>query len=268
MDMRLEPRLFGPKQHRHFAPPARVTRACPRPKREQTINSPPKKRISPLPALLYKYPVAESSMTYTYHFVTSWRVKASPEEVYDIINQPLEYPRWWPSVYLDCRETLQGAANGAGHCVQFHTKGWLPYTLEWEARTTESVPSQRIAFGAFGDFDAHGAWTFTQDGAFTDITFDWNLEPGKPLLRYLTPVMRPVFEANHRWAMQQGEICLREELIRYRARTPQDLLEAADPRGPVEVPVRWIAVGALAVSALACIAFSRRKSRKQQTAAA
>ncbi len=207
-------------------------------------------------------------MTYTYHFLTCWRVKASPEEVYDIISQPLEYPRWWPSVYLDCRETLHGAPNGKGRCVQFHTKGWLPYTLEWEARTTENIPSQRIAFDAFGDFDGHGVWTFTQDGAFTDIAFDWNLEPGKPLLRYLTPVMRPVFEANHRWAMQQGEICLREELIRYRARTPQDLLEAADPRGPVEVPVRWIAVGALAISALACIAFTRRKSRKHQTAAA
>jgi hypothetical protein len=68
--------------------------------------------------------------------------------------------------------------------------------------------------------------------------------------------------------MQQGEICLREELIRYRARTPEDLMEAADPRGPVEVPVRWIAVGALAVSAVACIALTRRRARKTQTAAA
>ena len=238
------------------------------PNREQTINSSQTNQISPPPALLYKYPVAESRMTYTYHFLTCWRVKASPEEVYDIISQTLEYPRWWPSVYLDCCETLRGEANGVGRCVQFHTKGWLPITVEWEACTTENIPSQRIAFDASGDFDGHGVWTFTQDGAFTDIAFDWNFEPGKPLLRYLTPVMRPVFEANHRWAMQQGEDSLREELIRYRARTPGDLLGAADPRGPVEVPVRWIAVGALAISALACIAFSRRKSRKHQTAAA
>jgi hypothetical protein len=207
-------------------------------------------------------------MTNTYHFISRWRVKATPEEVYDIIGQPLEYPRWWPSVYLECRETSFGKPNGTGRCVQFHTKGWLPYTLEWEACTTETIPSRQIAFNATGDFTGRGVWSFTQDGAFTDITFEWNLEPGKPLLRYLTPVMRPIFEANHRWAMRQGEISLHEELIRYRARTPQDLLEAGEPRGPVEVPVRWLAVGALAVSAIACIALTRRKSRKPQPAAA
>src|SRR5665213_2287956 len=80
------------------------------PNREQTINSSCITQNFPPPALLYKYPVAESSMTYTYHFFTSWRLKASADEVYDIIGQPLEYPRWWPSVYLDCRETARGAA--------------------------------------------------------------------------------------------------------------------------------------------------------------
>jgi hypothetical protein len=79
--------------------------------------------------------------------------------------------------------------------------------------------------------------------------------------------MRPVFEANHRWAMEQGEISLQQELIRYRARTPEDLLDAAEPRGPAEVPVRWIAAGALAASAIACIALVRRRSRKAQAAA-
>jgi len=35
-----------------------------------------------------------------YHFVTRWRMVAKVEEVYDVIVDPLEYPRWWPSVYL------------------------------------------------------------------------------------------------------------------------------------------------------------------------
>jgi hypothetical protein len=80
--------------------------------------------------------------------------------------------------------------------------------------------------------------------------------------------MRPVFEANHRWAMEQGELSLHEELIRYRARTPQDLLDAAEPRGPVAVPVRSIAIGALAISAVACLAWIYRRSRKPQVAGA
>ncbi len=201
-----------------------------------------------------------------YHFVTRWRVKASAEEVFDIISQPLEYPRWWPSVYLDSREVATGAASGIGRRFLFHTKGLLPYTLCWESALTEVMPPDRLAFEAAGDFDGRGVWSFVQDGDFVNITFDWKLSANKPLLRYLTPVLRRVFEANHRWAMQQGEISLREELIRYRAHTPVDLFDAAEPRGPVEVPVRWIAVGALAISAIACIALSRRKSRKPQTA--
>jgi uncharacterized protein YndB with AHSA1/START domain len=207
-------------------------------------------------------------MTNTHHFVSRWRVKASADEVYDIISQPLEYPRWWPSVYLDSREVASGAPDGTGRRFLFHTKGLLPYTLCWESSVTEAVPPNRLVFEAAGDFDARGVWSFVQNGAFVDITFDWKLTAGKPLLRYLTPVLRSVFEANHRWAMKQGEISLREELIRYRARTPEDLFEAAEPRGPVEVPVRWIAVGALAISAIACIALTRRRSRKTQTAAA
>ena len=199
-------------------------------------------------------------MSNSYHFVTRWRVKALAEEVYDIISQPAEYPRWWPAVYLDVRET-------AGHRYQVHSKGWLPYTLRWEFCTTEVVPSRRIVIDAAGDFDGRGVWSFVQDGAYVDITFDWKLTANKPMLRYLSPILRPAFEANHRWAMEQGEVSLRQELIRYRARTPGDLLEAADPRGPVEVPVRWLAAGALAASAIACIALVRRKSRKTQAAA-
>lgn len=199
-------------------------------------------------------------MSNSYHFVTRWRVKARAEEVYDIISQPLDYPRWWPAVYLEVRE-------GAGRRFQVHSKGWLPYTLRWEFGTAEAISPRRIVIEVAGDFDGRGVWSFTQDGEHLDITFDWTVTANKPMLRYLSPVLRPAFEANHRWAMAQGEICLRQELIRYRARTPEELLEAADPRGPVEVPTRWIAAGALAASAIACIALARRKSRKSQVVA-
>lgn len=207
-------------------------------------------------------------MNGTYHFVTRWRLKASAWEAYDIVSQPLEYPRWWPSVYLSCREVAHGSPEGIGRCVKFRTKGLLPYTLQWESSVVERIPAERLVIEASGDFDGRGIWTFVQDGEFVDITFDWKIAVAKPLVQYLTPVLRPVFEANHRWAMQQGEICLREELIRYRARTPEELLDAADPRGPIEVPVRWIALGAFAISAIACVAVVRRKSRKALAATA
>lgn len=167
--------------------------------------------------------LGESLMTNTYHFISRWRVRASAEEVYDIIRQPLEYPRWWPSVYLDSREIAAGNPDGTGRRVQFHTKGLLPYTLRWQSSVVEAVPPLRLVIEATGDFTGSGIWSLVQDGEYVDMAFDWKVAADKPLLRYLTPVLRPVFAANHRWAMQQGEISLREELIRYRARVPEDL---------------------------------------------
>src|SRR5450755_2464212 len=99
-------------------------------------------------------------MTDSYHFVSRWRVKATTEEVYDILSQPLEFPRWWPAVYLDCRQTSAGATDGTGRCVQFHSRGWLPYTLRWEACTTEAEFPHRIAIEASGDFNGPGVWSF------------------------------------------------------------------------------------------------------------
>ena len=145
-----------------------------------------------------------------YHFITRWRVKASAEEVFDILSQPLEYPRWWPSVYLDVTRIDSGS-------VLLHTRGRLPYTLHWTSHTTANQPPHLIAIEATGDLTGRGIWSLVPDGAFTDITFDWKVTPYKPLIRRLTFLLRPAFEANHRWAMEQGLRSLELELLRYRA---------------------------------------------------
>ena len=72
-----------------------------------------------------------------YHFVTHWRVAGTVEEVSDVLGEP-ELPRWWPSVYLAVREIEYGSESGVGRVVELHTKGWLPYTLRWSFRVTES----------------------------------------------------------------------------------------------------------------------------------
>jgi len=46
------------------------------------------------------------------------------------------------------------------------------------------------------------------------ITYEWQVGASKPLLRRLTWLLRPVFAANHRWAMARGEESLRLELRR------------------------------------------------------
>jgi len=46
-----------------------------------------------------------------YRFVTHWRVEATCEEVFAILSDATEYPRWWPRVYLEVRELRPAAAE-------------------------------------------------------------------------------------------------------------------------------------------------------------
>jgi hypothetical protein len=156
--------------------------------------------------------------TTSYHFVTHWQVEAMCKEVYSILKDTNNITRWWPSVYLDAIIKENGAKNGLGKVVQLFTKGWLPYTLIWQFRVTEIHPNDHSGFSleAFGDFVGRGTWTFKQHGKNCDITYDWSLQVEKPLLKYLSFMMKPLFSANHHWAMQKGFESLVLELRRQR----------------------------------------------------
>ena len=149
-----------------------------------------------------------------YHFVTHWTVDGTCEEVSDLLGNPLDLPRWWPAVYLKVDELRPPDARGLGRRVRLLTKGKLPYTLRWEFEVVESRPPHGFTIVADGDFEGTGRWTFAQRGPAVDITFDWRIRAEKPLLRWLSFFLKPMFEANHRWAMAQGEASLKRELER------------------------------------------------------
>jgi len=172
-----------------------------------------------------------------YHFITHWRVQGTLKEVSDIIGDAGELTRWWPSVYLDVRILEPGDENGLGKVVSLYTKGWLPYTLRWDFRVT-SVRQDGFTLVASGDFDGRGIWTFEQDGPWVNIIYDWKISAEKPLLRYFSFLVKPVFSANHRWAMARGEESLRLELARRHAKTPEErALIPASPKPTTTSPV-------------------------------
>lgn len=79
---------------------------------------------------------------------------------------------------------------------------------------TGSRKPNGFSLEAWGDFEGTGVWNFAQDGQFVDITYDWRIRAEKPLLRYFSFLLKPVFAANHRWAMARGEESLAGELAR------------------------------------------------------
>jgi len=141
-----------------------------------------------------------------YHFVTDWRVPGTVAQVLAILADPLDLPRWWPDVYLSVTALDDGT-------FELHTKGFLPYTLRWRFRVTEER-ADGFALDAFGDFVGHGDWRLQQQGEEVKIVYDWRIRAEKPLLRLFSPILKPIFAANHRWAMRKGEESLRRELTR------------------------------------------------------
>ncbi len=177
-----------------------------------------------------------ASRSHAYHFLTHWRVRGTVEEVANVLADPTDLPRWWPSVYLDVEQLSPGDENGIGGVVELFSKGWLPYTVRWRFGVTEADPPHSIALEASGDFVGEGRWTFIQDGPDVAITYDWRVEAQKPMLRRLSFLLKPIFAANHHWAMARGEESLDLELRRRRAKTDAERDALGSPPGPT---FRW-----------------------------
>jgi hypothetical protein len=156
-----------------------------------------------------------------YHFVSRWRVRATAEQVADLLERPTEFVRWWSAVYLEVEQVAPGGPHGVGSELSLLTRGLLPYRLRWHLRITESRHPHGFSLDAWGDLVGRGIWTFTPDGDWVVITYDWRLRAEKPLIRRLSVLLKPIFAANHRWAMKQGEEGLTRELSR-RAAAPGD----------------------------------------------
>jgi len=164
-----------------------------------------------------------------YEFRTVWRVAGTVDEVRDVLADGPSLPRWWPAVYLAVSTVREGDETGRGGEIALFTKGWLPYTLRWTLLVTEPITAAGYALTASGDLIGSGRWTFEQDGPEVVITYDWQVSASKLLLRRLTWLLRPVFAANHRWAMARGEESLRLELRRRRATSEAELLRVPPP---------------------------------------
>ncbi|MBM3677839.1 MAG: hypothetical protein FJW96_08140 [Actinobacteria bacterium] len=138
-----------------------------------------------------------------YSFVDEWLVPASPEAVYALLSRPVRYPEWWGDAFLR-GEGDEGPA-APGKRARLLTRGLLPYRLRWELVCLEAAPPTRLVSGITGDFEGEGIWTIAEaPGGGTRAVLEWNVDVRKPLVRELTPLLRPLFAWNHGWAMRRG----------------------------------------------------------------
>ena len=137
-----------------------------------------------------------------YRFLDEWRLAADVERVYDLVGTPLEYPRWWSEVFLEAEG--DGGEPAPGKCIAVVARGFLPYRLRFSLTTLEVDRPYRIHSRLDGDFEGSGTWLLAEDEGQTRVTLDWRPSVRKAGVRQLTPVLRPLFRANHAWTMRRG----------------------------------------------------------------
>ena len=145
---------------------------------------------------------------------TTWRVRGRIEDVAKVLSEPEEFPRWWGDVYLSVKTLKPGDANGIGQTVAVHSKGWLPYRLNWQGTLVENRMPTSWTVEATGDLVGRGIWTLTQTGDAAEVFYDWSVTSDRLLFRLLAPFFSRLMISNHKWAMSKGEVGLRAELAR------------------------------------------------------
>ena len=135
-----------------------------------------------------------------YVFVDEWDVAAPPEGVFGALADGRSYPEWWRPVYLSVDADGEPAV---GKVSRQHFKGRLPYQLKTQSRIVGFDPPRSLEVDVDGDLRGHGKWTLTPLGnGGTHVRFDWQVFADRPLLRALTPVLRPAFRWNHNEAIR------------------------------------------------------------------
>jgi len=165
-----------------------------------------------------------------YRYVNRWRVRGPIDEVAAVLRDAEAYPHWWPSVYLAVEPFTDGAGDARR---RVRSQGFLPYAIEFNARVVDERLPHGFSVEAEGEMQGRGDWQLSADGEWVDIVYRWQVTGNKMLWRTTSWALRPLFEANHDWAMQRGEESLRLELARRRATSDAERDAVPAPPQPV-----------------------------------
>jgi uncharacterized protein YndB with AHSA1/START domain len=134
-----------------------------------------------------------------YVFIDEWDVDAPQEAVFDALADARTYPQWWTPTY---KEVEADGAPEVGRTSRHRFGGRLPYTLTTESTIVRMQRPQEFEVNVVGDLRGRGVWTLTPLGGKVHVRFDWRVFADRALLRYLTPLLRPLFRWNHSVAIK------------------------------------------------------------------
>jgi hypothetical protein len=138
-----------------------------------------------------------------YRFLTAWMLEAPIDPVWEAIHDAQSWPEWWPGVE-SVVELEPGDEDGVGGLSRHRWKSRLPYTVEFESRTTRVERPALIEGVASGELAGRGLWRLFERGGVTAVLYQWDVATTRPWMNLLAPLLRPAFRWNHDQVMRGG----------------------------------------------------------------
>ena len=139
----------------------------------------------------------------SFAFVTTWKVDAPIDSVWNAVVDAKRYPEWWKYV-ASVEQISEGDERGVGGIGRTHWKTALPFTLSFEVRVTRVEPPHVYEFAATGELVGTGRWELSEDAEGTTVRYEWNVRATRAWLNLVAPLARPAFVWNHDVMMTEG----------------------------------------------------------------
>jgi uncharacterized protein YndB with AHSA1/START domain len=140
-----------------------------------------------------------------YVFVEEWFIPAAAEDVWTLIADGRLLPQWWRGVYLEAEPLGEYTEPKVGQRLRAKARGFLPYRLNFIIETTELERPRVVAVRTHGDLTGSWRATLTQEEGGTRVHTEERVSADKPALRFLSPILKPVFARNHYWTTPRAQ---------------------------------------------------------------
>lgn len=138
-----------------------------------------------------------------YSFNNLWRINAPLELIW---NEAINYKKW--PLWCDGLEKIEPLDQFChlqkGNNIRSIWKGFLPYTITFDAVVQDFIKYSFLSFNVTGDLYGEGVCYFESFPDATTIRLVWNVAPTKFWMKMGSLVARPVFIENHNHILEQA----------------------------------------------------------------
>ncbi len=148
------------------------------------------------------------------HFdlVSQWTIPAPVERVWAALTHAETWPHWWPGV-VSVRTLRIADPGGLGTIQRIEWLTSLGWRILIDVEAIEVLPNERLRGRSRGHLDGEGLWLLRGEAGRTFVTYVWRVKVERRWMRWLAPLLAPLFRWNHRALMRAGE----QGLVRYLA---------------------------------------------------